>query len=291
MQGLKPIVPRRASWPGSAPYLLALPLMAFLAIAFVLPVARMMLLSIVPDTQGQFVTFERFAAIFGDPYDRALMLRTLRVGVAVTALSLVMAYPVALLMRNLTSRWQSVLVLIMVSPLLTSVVVRSLAWVVLLSRQGVLNQGLRALGLPDLLLMYSETGVVIALTHVFFGYMVVSLLTVLRRIDDNLYAAAFNLGASRLRVFREITLPLSLPGVLTGCVLVFTLSASAYATPALVGGSRNAMLAMEVYNLAILQLAWGDAAAVATILLALIVAVVVLATWVAEGGKRKVIFQ
>ncbi|MFI5015556.1 MAG: ABC transporter permease [Hyphomicrobiales bacterium] len=265
--------------------------MAFLTVAFVLPVAHMMLLAVVPDTVGRFITLDRFTAILGDPYDRALVLRTLRIGVAVTALSLVMAYPVALFMRDLASRWQSVLVLIMVSPLLTSVVVRSLAWVVLLSRQGVLNQGLRALGLPDLLLMYSEAGVVIALTHVFFGYMVVSLLTVLRRIDDNLYSAAFNLGASRLRAFLAITLPLSLPGVLTGCVLVFTLSASAYATPALVGGSRNAMLAVEVYNLAILQLAWGDAAAVATVLFALIVAVVVLTTWVTEGGRRKVIFQ
>ena len=91
--------------------------------------------------------------------------------------------------------------------------------------------------------MYNEAAVVVALTHVFFGYMVISLLTILRRIDDTLYDAAANLGASRFRMFVEITLPLSLPGIMAGCMLVFTLSASAYATPALVGGSRMSMLA------------------------------------------------
>ena len=187
-----------------------------------------------------------------------------------------MAFPVAILMRNLTSRWQSVLVLIMVSPLLTSVVVRTLAWVVLLSRNGIFNQGLGALGLPPMRLMYNEAAVVVALTHVFFGYMVISLLTILRRIDDTLYDAAANLGASRLRMFVEITLPLSLPGIMAGSMLVFTLSASAYATPALVGGSRMTMLGVEVYNLAIQQLAWGDAAAVATVLFILISGAVLL---------------
>ena len=206
-------------------------------------------------------------------------------------LSLIMAYPVAILMRGLNSRWQTVLVLIMVSPLLTSVVVRTLAWVVLLSRRGIFNQILDALGLPEIRFMYNEAAVVVALTHVFFGYMVISLLTILRRIDDTLYDAASNLGASRFRMFVEITLPLSLPGILAGCMLVFTLAASAYATPALVGGSRVSVLAVEVYNLAIQSLAWGDAAAVATVLFFLIAGSMLVMTRVGEGGRRKVIFQ
>ena len=110
--------------------------------------------------------------------------------------------------------------------------------------------------------------------------MVISLLTILRRIDDTLYDAAANLGASRFRMFVEITLPLSLPGIMAGSMLVFTLSASAYATPSLVGGSRMTMLGVEVYNLAIQQLAWGDAAAVATVLFILISGAVLFATHV-----------
>lgn len=275
----------------AAPWLLALPLLAFLAIMFMLPVGRMMLLAITPDPGSSFPTLSRFAEIVEDAYFRSLIFRTLRISLMTTIVSLVMAYPVALLMRGLTSRWQSVLVLIMISPLLTSVVVRTLAWVVLLSRQGILNQALRGLGLPPLQLMYNETGVVIGLTHVFFGYMVVSLLTVLRGIDDNLYTAAANLGASRRRMFAEITLPLSFPGVLAGSLLVFTLSASAYATPSLLGGSRASVLAVETYNLAIVNLAWGDAAAVATVLFFMIAVTVWVATRAMEGGRRKVIFQ
>ena len=279
-------------WRNRTPYLLCLPLIAFLAFYFLLPVGRMMLLSLTPEPPGgDFPTLARFYDLFKEPYYQSLTVRTLRISAATTLLSLIMAFPVAILMRNLTSRWQSVLVLIMVSPLLTSVVVRTLAWVVLLSRNGIFNQSLGALGFPPMRLMYNEAAVVAALTHVFFGYMVISLLTILRRIDDTLYDAAANLGASRFRMFVEITLPLSLPGIMAGSMLVFTLSASAYATPSLVGGSRMTMLGVEVYNLAIQQLAWGDAAAVATVLFILISGAVLFATAASESGKRKVIFQ
>ena len=273
------------------PYLLCLPLLAFLGFYFLLPVGQMMMLSLTPEKGGDFPTLHRFTQLFGDAYYQSITIRTLRIAFFTTLLSLVMAYPVAILMRGLNSRWQSVLVLIMVSPLLTSVVVRTLAWVVLLSRRGIFNQILGAWGLPDIRFMYNEIAVVVALTHVFFGYLVISLLTILRRIDDTLYDAADNLGASRFRMFVEITLPLSLPGILTGCMLVFTLAASAYATPALVGGSRANMLAVEVYNLAIASLAWGDAAAVATVLFFLIAGSMLLMTRIGEGGRRKVIFQ
>ncbi len=274
-----------------APYLLSLPLLLFLAVYFLFPVGRMMLLAITPDHPPPWLTLDRITAILADPYYRGIILRTMRVAVITTLASLLMAFPVAMLLTRLTSRAQTVLVLIMVSPLLTSVVVRSLAWLVLLSRQGIINQVLRGIGLEPAQLIYTETGVVIGLTHVFFGYMVISLLTALRRIDGNLYAAAANLGASRARMFREITLPLSLPGILAGSVLVFTLSASAYATPSMLGGSRASILPVEIYNLAIQQLAWGDAAAAATVLFLLIAVITGAVTRGVESGRRKVIFQ
>src|SRR5262245_54046057 len=202
-------------WRNRTPYLLCLPLVAFLAAFFLFPVGKMMLLSLTPqEIGGPFPTLARFYDLFKEPYYQNLTIRSLRVSLFTTLLSLVLAFPVAILMRNLNSRWQSVLVLIMVSPLLTSVVVRTLAWVVLLSRNGIFNQGFGVLGFPPMRLMYNEIAVVVALTHVFFGYMVISLLTILRRIDDSLYDAAANLGASRFRMFLEIQLPLSLPGIL-----------------------------------------------------------------------------
>jgi putative spermidine/putrescine transport system permease protein len=273
------------------PYLLSLPLLLFLAVYFLFPVGRMMLLAVTPDHIPPWFTADRIVAILGDPYERNIILRTLRISLITTSLSLVMAFPIAMLLTRLTSRAQTILVLIMVSPLLTSVVVRSLAWLVLLSRQGIINQAFGAFGIAPMQLIYTETGVVIGLTHVFFGYMVISLMTALRRIDGNLYAAAANLGAGRWRMFCEITLPLSLPGVLAGCVLVFTLSASAYATPSMLGGSRASVFPVEIYNLAIQQLAWGDAAAAATILFLLIAAITGAVTRGVESGRRKVIFQ
>lgn len=273
----------RAAW------LLSLPLLAFLLALFVVPVAQMLLLGFMPDDDGP--TLALFSEVVSDPFYQRIAVRTLRISLLTTLLSLALAYPVALHLRNVGARWQSVIILIMVSPLLTSVVVRTLAWVVLLSQRGILNQAFGAVGLPTMRMIYVEGAVVLGLTHVFFGYMVVSLMTSIRRIDENLYAAAANLGASRLRQHLEITLPLSLPGVLAGSVLVFILSASAYATPSLLGGMRISMLAVEVFNQAITSFNWPEAAVISTILFVMIALIVWLATRLFEGGRRRAIFQ
>jgi putative spermidine/putrescine transport system permease protein len=275
--------------PDRTPYLLSLPFLIFLTVFFVVPVVRIMLLGIMPEEGG--VSFDLFASVLADPFYQRVAIRTLRISLATTIVSLILAFPVALHMRHVSSRWQAILVLIMVSPLLTSVVVRTLAWVVLLSQRGIINQAIGAVGLEPVRLIYVESAVVIGLTHVFFGYMVVPLMTSIRRIDDNLYAAAANLGASRLRQHLEITLPLSVPGILTGSLLVFILSASAYATPSLLGGLRISMLAVEVFNQAITMFDWAEAAVLSTILFVMIAIVVWLFTRALEGGRRRVIFE
>lgn len=279
----------RLRLPDRTPYLLILPFLIFLTVFFVVPVGQIMLLGIMPEAGG--VSFELFASVVSDPFYQRVAIRTLRISLATTIVSLILAFPVALHMRHVSSRWQAILVLIMVSPLLTSVVVRTLAWVVLLSQRGIVNQAIGAVGLEPIRLIYVESAVVIGLTHVFFGYMVVPLMTSIRRIDDNLYAAAANLGASRLRQHLEITLPLSVPGILTGSLLVFILSASAYATPSLLGGLRISMLAVEVFNQAITMFDWAEAAVLSTILFAMIAIVVWLFTRALEGGRRRVIFE
>ena len=275
--------------PDRTPYLLSLPFLIFLTVFFVVPVVRIMLLGIMPEDGG--VSFDLLASVLSDPFYQRVAIRTLRISLATTIVSLILAFPVALHMRHVSSRWQAILVLIMVSPLLTSVVVRTLAWVVLLSQRGIINQAFGAVGLEPIRLIYVESAVVIGLTHVFFGYMVVPLMTSIRRIDDNLYAAAANLGASRLRQHLEITLPLSVPGILTGSLLVFILSASAYATPSLLGGLRISMLAVEVFNQAITMFDWAEAAVLSTILFVMIAIVVWLFTRALEGGRRRVIFE
>jgi putative spermidine/putrescine transport system permease protein len=274
---------RRAAW------LLCLPLLVFLGVFFVAPVIQMMMLALSP--KGEAWSFDLIASVVADPFYQRVAIRTLRISLATTLVSLIVAFPVALHLRNVSSRWQSIIVLIMVSPLLTSVVVRTLAWVVLLSQRGILNQAFGAVGLPPVRMIYVEGAVVIGLVHVFLGYMIVSLMTAIRKIDETLYTAAANLGASRLRQHLEITLPLSLPGVLAGCLLVFILSASAYATPSLLGGLRISMLAVEVFNQAITAFNWPEAAAISILLFVLIAVIAWAFTRLVEGGRRKAIFQ
>jgi putative spermidine/putrescine transport system permease protein len=271
------------------PLLLCLPLVLFLVALFVVPVGQMMATGLYPGGVGPSGAL--YAEVAADPYYQRIAVRTLRIAALTTVLSLVIAYPVALHLANVGPRWQSIIVLIMVSPLLTSVVVRTLAWVVLLSQRGILNQAFGAVGLPPMRMIYVEGAVIVGLTHVFFGYMVVSLMTSIRRIDRNLYVAAESLGASRLRQHLEITLPLSLPGIVAGSLLVFILAASAYATPSLLGGLRISMLAVEVYNQAITYFDWAEAAVISTGLFAIVAAVAWLVTRLAESGRRRVLFE
>jgi putative spermidine/putrescine transport system permease protein len=180
---------------------------------------------------------------------------------------------------------------VLLSPLLTSVVVRTLAWVILLAPRGILNEILVALGFGAVKLIYNEIGVIIGLTHVFLGYMVLALMTSVLKIDENLLLAANNLGASNWNVLRKIILPLSLPGILAGSILVFTMCASTYATPRLLGGSSNKVVAMEIYDLAINFLEWKEAAALASILFVVIGLVVWGGTRLMESSKRRAVFE
>jgi len=274
----------------AAPYALSLPAAVLLGLCFVLPIANLMLLSLT-STKGDGYNLKHYAEFFGDSYSRDLLWVTLRVSMVSTVIALFLAFPVALYMRQVSPRARGLLAFLLLSPLLTSVVVRTLAWVYILGRNGVLNTGLAALGLPPVTLLYNEVGVVIGMVHVFFGYMVLSLMTSMLKLDDNLLLAARNLGASKWRVLTRIVIPLCLPGILAGSVLVFSLSASTYATPALLGGTGARLLSPEVFDLAITQLAWDEAATVATILFCMSAIVVLIGTWVVGSGKRKVIFD
>jgi putative spermidine/putrescine transport system permease protein len=278
---------------GWAPYLFSLPGLLFIAGLFLLPIAELMISSLLRKTPSGGLAFSlaAYADVWGDSYHYALMWRTIKISAITTFVCFVLAFPVALYMRTLSRRQRSVLGFVLLSPLLTSVVVRTLAWVVLLGPQGLVNGSLRYLGLPPVTLIYNELGVIIGLTHVYLGYMVLSIMTSVSKIDENLFLAASNLGASRWIIIWQIALPLSLPGIVAGSVLVFTMTASAYATPMLLGGAGTKMAATEIYNLAMLYMEWDRATALATILVLVTAAVVLLGTRIGESGRRKAVFQ
>jgi ABC-type spermidine/putrescine transport system permease subunit I len=161
--------------------------------------------------------------------------------------------------------------IIIVLPFFTSIIVRTYAWMVLLGRNGIVNQYLMALHLTDapLPLLYNQAGVVIGMTYVLLPYMVLTVYSVMRGIDPELVRAAHSLGASRLQAFRRVFLPLSLPGIAGGTLLVFILSLGFFITPALMGGPGDMMIAMLIEREVEITLNWAFASALAVVLLAL----------------------
>ena len=183
-------------------------------------------------------TLQHYAKLFGEAaYFRAFR-NTAEISVGVTLVSLVLGYPLAYLMTAVSPRVRALLVVLVLVPFWTSVLVRTFAWMIILGRRGLINQVLTHWGLIDrpLALIYNMLGVQIGMVHVLLPFMVFPLLSVMTRIDATLVAAARSLGASPRQAFLRIFLPLSLPGVSAGCVLVFLLAVGFYITPALLGG-------------------------------------------------------
>ncbi|MEO8558240.1 MAG: ABC transporter permease [Rhodospirillales bacterium] len=192
--------------------------------------------------------YERFLTDSPDIFHDALW-STLRIGLVTTVGALLIGYPLAHWMARMQSRLGHALVLMaVIAPMLTGIVVRTFAWMTILQDKGVINTVLIDWGIiaKPLPLMYNEFGTVVALIHIYVPFMVLTLTGVIGRIDERLEQAARNLGAGRLRAFAEVTLPLSLPGILAGSLLVFALSISAYVTPSLMGGTNVLTLPMLI---------------------------------------------
>jgi putative spermidine/putrescine transport system permease protein len=222
-------------------------------------------------------TWRHYIRLFdSDLYFDALV-ATMRIGAITTIVALLIGYPLAHLMARMHSRvGHALLLMAVIAPLLTGIVVRTFAWMTLLGDRGVINTTLQWLGMAGkpLPLMYNEFGVVIGLVHIYVPFMVLTLVGVIGRIDATLEEAARGLGANRLRTFIEVTLPLSLPGILAGSLLVFALAISAYVTPVLLGGNNVLTLPMLIYQQVSASFNLGFAGALGVVLLAVSLALV-----------------
>ncbi len=248
-----------------ASLLLMLPLGIMLALFFLWPIGSLLATSVWDPT----ITLVHYRKLVDDSLYFAILLRTLRIALLVAIFTLVLGYPLAYLMAQLTGWRASLIVACVLIPLWTSVLVRSYAWAVLLQRNGIVNVVLERLGLIDepLQLLYTEGAVLLAMTHVLLPFMVLPLYSTLRRIPPDLPRAARNLGAGALATFRHVTLPLSLPGVAAGSVIVFILSLGFFITPALVGGPRTLMISTLISQQATELLNWPFAGALSGVLL------------------------
>jgi putative spermidine/putrescine transport system permease protein len=255
---------------------LAAPLALFFLVFFVAPLVQLFVLSLHNDTAGVVWGIGQYVHFLTDPFSLSVLGSTLLLGAEVTALCLVLGFPIAWLYHRVGSRAQTLIILIVLLPLLTSVVVRTFAWIVILGRQGIINSTLLSIGAIDtpMRLLYTQVGVVVALAQVQMPLMTLPLITALGRIDMNLEDASCSLGAGSWRTFWRVVLPLSLPGVIAGCTLTYAAAITAFITQSLVGGGQMLFMPMYLYQQASTLQNWPFASAISIIFLLAVLAVV-----------------
>jgi putative spermidine/putrescine transport system permease protein len=252
---------------------LVAPLGLLLSVWFLLPLALLLSQSFQPLVIGQpappGLTLANYVRFLADPFYLGTLRATVGLGAVVTGVAVVLGYPVAFGLARGRHRWRSALRLLVVAPLLVSVVIRTYGWIVLLATNGVVNQALLWLHLVDepVKFMFTYTGVTIGLVHFALPVAILSLVGVIEAVDPALEEAARSLGAGPVQTFLRITLPLTLPGIAAGSMLVFSLTVAAFVTPALMGGPSLVVLSTLIYQTMTVTLEWGFGAAVATILL------------------------
>jgi len=252
------------------------PALILLVTVYLYPLAWLLVLSLTGGADG-VVGFGAYGRFLESSVYLGVLLRTFRISLVVTALCLVMAYPVSYVLSRAGSLTLRVVMVFVLLPLWTSILVRTYAWMVLLQANGLLNNLLRRLHVIDepLRLMYNEAGVVIGMAQVLLPFAILPVFASLRNIDPRLHAAARVMGAGPWRRFRSVTLPLSLPGVAAAGLLVFVQALGFFIIPALLGGSRVITLAMVIETQVVDLLDWSLASSMAMVLLVVTVVLVV----------------
>ena len=263
--------------------LLALPAALTLLVCFIIPMVYVLIRTIAVDG------LEDFRSFLTDPFYLKILWTTVRVSLVSTAISLLLGYPTAYYIARTRSVMRKVMMVVILFPFLVSAVIRCYGWTVILGTKGLLNTFLKDIHVitQSLKILNTETAVVIGMIHLLIPYMVLSLVGVLQSIDKNVELAAYSLGATPLRTFLKVTLPLSVPGILSGCVLVFTMSMTSYVVPKLLGGSKFRMMATMVVQKNTIEFDWGAASAISYILLASILVVQIIVTKLSSGYMKK----
>jgi putative spermidine/putrescine transport system permease protein len=285
-----PQAPRRLG-PGA---LVLLPL-GFVLVMFALPLLQLAQLSLRPTDAFHRVlegfTAENFQRVLTEPYFADSILATTINAVVVTVACAVLAFPLSWLITRTRRRWVKVLVfMVVISPMLTSVVVRSYGWRILLSTEGPVNSILLGLGLLDqpMSLLTSRAGSIISIIHVLLPFFVLMLNTSLKSLDESVLRAAHSLGAGAARRFVQVVLPLSVPGIIGGCIVVFSLSMGIYVTPLLIGGVNQPLGGLRVYTQVMSSFDYPTAAAMSFVLLAISLLAAVLLGFVQLVWRKRI---
>jgi ABC-type spermidine/putrescine transport system permease subunit I len=259
-------LPPRITW-------LVLPALALYGVVFVYPLVRLAVLSFMAGGEASLANYAKF---FGTPLYVDVLVATMRVAASVTIICVALGYVVAFVIAHASARVAALLTVLVITPLLISVLVRSFAWISILSGSGVVNSALLGLGITDapVEILYTGTAVLIGLTHVMLPYAILPILSTMLGIDPNLGRAAASLGAPPWRSFLTVYLPLSLPGVAAAALLTFIITIGFYITPALLGGRRDLMISQLVEVQVQRFLDWGFAATISVVLVVVTLGVV-----------------
>lgn len=273
-------------------YLLSAPALALFLGLLVLPLLLTLVLSFnVFDyevgVKGGEWTLTQYLNLVTDSYFYEIFLRTFWISALVTLLCVVIGVPEAYILSRMGTPWRSIFLILILTPLLISVVVRAFGWSLLLGADGLINQAIQALGGRPIKMLYTPFAVILALVHVMLPFMIIPVWTSLQKLDASAEQAALSLGATQAKVMRMVVLPQVMPGVLSGTLIVFGLSASSFAIPGLLGGRRLKMVATVVYDQYLSELNWPMGAAIAVALL--LINLLVMLSWnrLVEGRYKK----
>lgn len=263
-------------------WLLAAPAVLWLMIFTILPMSLMVAMSFwkstIFGTHPDFI-LDNYKRIFSNSLYMSQLLRTIRISIVTTVISLLVSYPIALTLSRLRGSWKSTFVLLLFIPFWSSYVVRTFVWLPILGRNGVVNQALMAVGLTDRpldILLYNEGAVILGLVYVFTLFMTLPIYVALEKLDPALIEAANDLGARSLQVFWRVILPLSIPGVASGSVMVFLLAVGAYVTPQLLGGPSGLMFGNIIASQFLSDNNWAFGSALAVTMMVIVLALLLL---------------
>ncbi|MGE0212887.1 MAG: ABC transporter permease [Parvibaculaceae bacterium] len=261
--------------------LLMLPALLLFLVFFGAPLVRLLLLGF----EGGFGHYGR--AITGAVFQQIFLL-TFQISIAVTLITFLLGYPVAYLLATTTPGWRTLGFILILLPLWTSILVRTYAWMVLLGRNGIVNQFLIGIGAIEqpIAFLYNFSGVLIGMVHVLLPFMILPLYAAFKRLDPRLVEAAEGLGAGNWSILTRIYLPLTRNGIVAGCSLVFVTSIGFYITPALLGGGRVIMIAPLIDQQVRQVLNWPFASALAGILLILTIAIYSVMNWSVDSREK-----
>ncbi|MGE8944069.1 ABC transporter permease [Leptospira interrogans] len=248
---------------------LLLPLTLFLVFFLIIPFLNIIVLSFYTYSPTSIwiptLTTDNYRQLLDGSFE-AVLLRTLRLGFVCTVICVLFGYPLAYFLARANPWVRGIGLFLLLMPLMVSAVIRTFGWLVILGRNGLVNNSLQAMGIDRIALLYHEPAVVIGLTNVFIPFMVLPLMASIERINPALEEAARNLGASWFQTFRRVIIPLSSPGLISGCLLVYSAAISAFVVPALMGGARVQVLGRAIYDLLLISYQWPLASAITTIL-------------------------